>query len=214
MATRASIIRPLVSLLAPLAVVPLGLSQGEPGLYAPAPPDDSAFLRVMSIDSASSEGSVGDTAFELSVDDPVTPYRVLPEGVVDVSIGTVDGSIDVAPGRFYTFAIIDGRSILFEDRTVENRAKAVLTLYNFTKEPLSMTTLDASVELFDNIAVRASASIAVNPVDVQFVVWHGTEDLATVDDVRLSRGRGYFVLAIQRDDYVQIHHGHAITATD
>ena len=159
-------------------------------LYAPTPPDGSAFVRLVGGREASFNGQ--------SVTAPVgavSPYIVMPEGVLKASAGGAKGNFKVQAGRFYTVALLSGKLQLLTDPDASNRAKALLTLYNLGGAPaLSLKTADGRTSVIAGVKPGASASRAVNGVTADLGVFSGTRSLKTLKGVQLERGGAYAVV--------------------
>jgi alginate O-acetyltransferase complex protein AlgF len=107
------------------------LAQDE-GLYAPAPPADAAFMRIIhTMESAPAvSAAVGDTAYSEVAFAQSSPYRVVIQGKRTITAGDLSQDLEVVAGKFYTLAITANGIVVIEDATSSNRAKALLSLYN------------------------------------------------------------------------------------
>ena len=94
-------------LLAALLACSLFVSAQEEGLYAPAPPADAAFVRVLNAAESDVTSSLGGTSFGALIHGAVSPYRVVPQGAAELSAGNVTETLELAAGRFYT-VVLDG----------------------------------------------------------------------------------------------------------
>lgn len=183
-------------LLVLLVGVALVSAQDE-GLYAPAPPADAAFVRVLH--AAEGAGgvapSVGDTDFETLSYGAVSPYRVVPQGTAELNAERVTEVLELEAGRFYTVVVTDTATLL-EDPTLQNRAQTLLALYNLSGEPVSLKTVDGATDVIPDVAPGELGSIPVNPISVAFGAFSGDAALATFEETQLERGAVYstFVL--------------------
>lgn len=173
----------------------LFVSAQEEGLYAPAPPADAAFVRVLNAAEGEVAASLGDTDFGALATGAVSPYRVVLQGASALSAGNVTETLELAAGRFYTVVLAD-TATLVEDPTLENRAQTLLVLYNVSEKPVNLKTADGATAVIPEVAPGAVGSIAVNPISVAFGAFAGETSLATFDEVQLGRGAVYstFVL--------------------
>lgn len=189
----------LITLLAVLFC--LALAQDE-GLYAPAPPADAAFVRLIhaapaaaTVAASVSDSSYGDISFS-----QVTPYRVVIQGDRNVSAGSLTQDIQVEAGKFYTLVVRDEVTVL-EDAANDDRAKALLTLYNLSDmESIDLKTADASTDVISSVAPGAQASIAVNGISVALGVFSNGEAISLFDETQLERGAAYSVFVLGTAD--------------
>ena len=89
------------------------------------------------------EASYGELGFS-----EVTPYRVVLRGDQQIQVGDSSEDFAVEVGKFYTVAVLpDGLEVL-EDKANENRAKALLSLYNLSDmESVDLKTADGSTDV-------------------------------------------------------------------
>ena len=188
-------LRFLAVLLIGFLFVDAQVSAQEEGLYAPAPPADAAFVRVLNAAEGDFTASLGDTDFGTLAYGAVSPYRVVPQGASELSAGSVAETLELAAGRFYT-VVLDDTATLVEDPTLENRAQALLVLYNVSTQPVDLKTADGATAVIPEVAPGEVGSIAVNPISVAFGAFAGSAALTTFDEVQLERGAVYstFVL--------------------
>src|SRR5438552_5609861 len=100
-------------LLIPFAWLALGLTAaqaaGDDALYDPAPPPNSAFVRVI---DARGQGNLTVNVGQAQVAVPpsgVSPYIVVPQGEQDVTLSTASSKVNLAAGKYYTIAFyVDG----------------------------------------------------------------------------------------------------------
>lgn len=163
-------------------------------LYAPAPPPDAAFVRVVyaAQDLAEVTPEVGDAAFDALAFGVVTPYQVVSQGERALSAGTLEETLEFSAGRFYTVALTGEGAVLLEDPTLENSARALLTLYNLSDlASVDLRTADGETEVLTGIAPGEADSIDVNPIAAAFGVFEADVPVATFDEVQLQRGGVY-----------------------
>lgn len=167
----------------------------DEGLYAPAPPADAAFVRVLNAGTGAVTPTLGETAFGEIAAGTVSPYRVVLQGSAELAAGSIGSTFEVEAGRFYTVALTDEAALL-EDPTLQNRAQALLLLYNLSAEPAELKTADGATDVIPAVAPGAVGSIEVNAIAVAFGAFAGDAALAAFDEVQLERGAAYstFVL--------------------
>ncbi len=176
----------------------------EEGLYAPAPPADAAFVRVLNVQDGEVSPALGETAFDALSYGAVSPYRVVLQGAANLVAGTVTDALELQAGRFYT-VIVGEDAALIEDPTLENRAQTLLLLYNVSAKPVNLKTADGSTEVIPDVAPGEVGSIPVNPISVAFGAFAGDTAVAAFDEVQLERSAAYstFVLPDNTAVFVQ-----------
>jgi alginate O-acetyltransferase complex protein AlgF len=164
----------------------------DEGLYAPAPPADAAFVRVLHAAEGAGEVSprVGDTDFGALSYGDVSPYRVVPQGTAELSAGQVTETLELAAGRFYT-VVLNGAATFLEDPMLHNRARTLLVLYNASSKPVTLKTADGATEVIPDVPPGELGSVEVNPISVAFGVFAGNIALATFEELQLERGAVY-----------------------
>lgn len=189
----------LVSLMSFMPLLFSATAQDE-GLYAPAPPADAAFVRVLHAAEGAGEvsASLGDTDFGALPYGSVSPYRVVLQGTAELSTGDVSGALELSAGRFYTVVLTDTATLL-EDPTLQNRAQTLLVLYNVSESPVSLKTADGATDVIPEVAPGALGSIEVNPISVAFGAFAGDTALAAFEETQLERGAVYSSFALPDD---------------
>ncbi|WP_084147846.1 alginate O-acetyltransferase AlgF [Deinococcus frigens] len=173
-----------------LLVLALLLSSGataQEGLYDPAPPPNSAFVRVLDVPAATLGGKA--VAAEKGA---ASPYVVIAQGDFAVKAGTVSGRLKVEAGNFYSVVTSGGKLVLLTDQAAENRAKALLTIYNLSKASrVDLKTADGKTAVVSGVRSGESGSRAVNGVTVDLSAFDGSKALGTLRGIRLERGNAY-----------------------
>lgn len=163
-------------------------------LYAPAPPPDAAFVRVVHAaqDLAEVTPEVGDTVFDPLAFGAVTPYQTVTQGERTLQAGELNQTLEIRAGRFYTLALTGEGAVLLEDPTLENSARALLTLYNLSDlASVDLRTADGETDVVTRVAPGEAESIDVNPIAAAFGVFEADVPVATFDEVQLRRGEVY-----------------------
>ncbi len=184
----------------------------DEGLYAPAPPANAAFVRVLNAaeDSGDVTASFGDTGFEALAYGAVSPYRVVLQGAAELRAGSVSATLELAAGRFYTVVLEDAATLL-QDPTLENRAQTLLVLYNVSAQPVNLKTADGTTAVIPDVAPGELGSVAVNPISVAFGAFAGSAALTAFDEVQLERGAVYSTFVLQDNTAVFVQN---TTATE
>jgi len=164
------------------------------GLYPPAAPPGSAFVRVFNgttqpkIAAQIGDKSVGDTsALEAS------SYVFLAPGSYPAKIGGASQSLTLQGSRCYTAALENASSVhLFEQECFNSQLKALLSVFNLIDgTTLSLKTADGSQAVIDNVAAEASGHREVNAVKVNLAVYNGATKLADAKPIALERGKTF-----------------------
>ncbi len=162
-------------------------SAQDTGLYAPAPPANSAFVRVVN----APEATLGTKAVKGEAG-KVSAYVVVPQGNVTAKIGSATANLKVEAGKFYTAGVSGGKVVLLTDQGADNRAKAVLTVYNLSKNAsIDLKTADGKTTVITGVKPGSSGSRAVNGITVDLSAFAGPKVVGTVSGVKLERGSGY-----------------------
>ena len=201
---------PIKAFVAGFLLLVSAASAQDEGLYAPAPPADAAFVRVLKAGTGELPPTLGETAFEALAAGSVSPYRVVLQGSAELSAGDVTGALEVEAGRFYTVLLTDA-AVLLEDPALENRAQALLLLYNVSAAPVSLKTADGATDVIPDVAPGAVGSIEVNAISVAFGVFSGDAALSTFDEVQLERGAAYSTFVLPGDTAVFVQ---SVTTTE
>lgn len=169
-----------------LMLVSLTLAAAQEGLYAPAPPANSAFVRVLNAPSATL-GTVNVTANKSA-----SPYIIIPQGSFDVKVGSLSSKLKVEAGKFYSVINNGGKLVLLTDQTADNRAKALLTVYNLSKNAaIDLKTADGKTAVISTVKAGESGNRAVNGITVDLAAFAGAKAIGTVKGIKLERGNAY-----------------------
>jgi alginate O-acetyltransferase complex protein AlgF len=182
-----------------VVVVLAFVSAQEDGLYAPAPPADAAFVRVLhaSPDVAPLAVTIGTANFGEVSFAQASLYRVVTQGTASLSAGDISQDLEVVAGKFYTVALTPGGVLTLEDASSSNRAKALLSLYNLSDLPLvDLKTADGKTEVLMGVATGTQKSIEVNGITVDLAVLADGAELQSFPGVSLERGAAYSALVL------------------
>ncbi|HKE47258.1 MAG TPA: alginate O-acetyltransferase AlgF [Rhodanobacteraceae bacterium] len=163
------------------------------GLYPPAAPPGSAFVRVFNgttqpkISAQIGDKSVGDTAaLEAS------PYIFLAPGTYTAKIGSASSSVPLQGSKCYTAALEQSGVHLFEQDCFNSQLKALVSVFNLVDGAnVSLKTADGSQGVVENVAANASGHREVNPVKASLALYNGATKLADAKPVTLERGKTY-----------------------
>jgi alginate O-acetyltransferase complex protein AlgF len=177
---------------------------GDDALYDPAPPANSAFVRVI---DARGEGNLQVTVGNAAVTVPasgVSPYVVVPQGPQDVVLSTATSKVTLAAGKYYTIALFVGGAsepTLLEDAILANPAKSGIYVYNFSDAPsIKLFAPKPKVAVVDGLQPGASMFKSVNAVTVDLALMDGDKTLAEFDALDLKRRAGVTFVAFGAGD--------------
>jgi hypothetical protein len=176
---------------------------GAEDLYPPAPPKDSAFVRVAQVDAGARPGKAAVGTHDLGTVGygDVTAYVVVPGGAADTTLGSLSGKLDFSSGEFYTVAPVGGALQVIQDARSQSLAKASIQLYNFTGTAgARLTTGDGKVEIIKDVGAGAQGDRAVNALTTDLAVWLGDTQVATFPGVALERSRAYSAVLTDSPD--------------
>jgi alginate O-acetyltransferase complex protein AlgF len=166
------------------AICPLAFAQPAGQLYDPEPPADSAYIRVLVINS--------DVPIDVVVDGKPRGMKLAAGEVGDYMALTAGKHlIGLAPagkisaGTSYSLEVVKGKAMtlafsatkpgtaptIFEDKANTNKLKAMVAAYHLDSKAgaLDLLTADGSTKVFSNLAFGASNSIQVNPITVELI---------------------------------------------
>ncbi len=170
----------------------------DTALYDPAPPPNSAFLRIVSAaPTPATDVKIAGNAVELG-EANVSGYVVVPGGKSAVEASGKSGEVDCPSGKYCSvvFGLASGSGpTLIVDEVLSNPAKSGLHFYNLTDQPaLTLFAPDQKVDLFKDVASGAMQFRQVGAVTVNFVVKAGDSEVAKLDGVELKRRTGHSVI--------------------
>jgi len=176
----------------------------DSGLYDPAPPEGSAFVRFLSIaqDDKSREAKINGKTLEYVRFQQVSPYYVAPGGNADIKFGDASQSATFEAGNFYTVVFEnDSRVKVIADAETANQAKSQIIFYNFSQQDgLSLKTSDGKVEVLPSVPPDDTQAREINPVKVSLAVYDGDKVLSDLGAVSLERSHSYNVIAYPNNE--------------
>jgi len=178
--------------LAALVLAGVAISASA-GLYPPAAPPGSAFIRVFNgttqpkVPAQIGDKNVGDTAaLEAS------SYIFLAPGSYPAKIGSASQNVPLQGSKCYTAALEQSGVHLFEQDCFNSQLKALVSVYNLVDgATVSLKTADGSQSVIDNVGANASGHREVNPVKASLAVYNGATKLADAKPVTLERGKTF-----------------------
>ncbi|WP_083922318.1 alginate O-acetyltransferase AlgF [Deinococcus aquatilis] len=169
-------------------------AQGLDSLYAPAPPANSAFVRVLNATAVTVDATISNKVISVPKFG-VGDYLVIPRGNILVSSKKSSATFSINEGKFYS-AIWNGRAFkMITDVSHDNRAKALLIVYNMSSFPgLDLKTADGQLAIVTKIPAGESGSRAVNGITVDLAAFNGNKMLTNFKGVSLERGKAYSIV--------------------
>ena len=127
--------------------------------------------------------------------DAASAYVVIPQGSLTAKVGTVSQKFTVVAGKFYSVVLLGGKLSLLTDQVADNKAKALLTVYNLSSAAaLDLKTADGKLSVVSGVKPGESGSRAVNGITVDLAAFSNTKTLGTLKAVRLERGDAYAIV--------------------
>lgn len=177
----------------------------EDGLYAPAPPADSAFVRTINATSKTDEviqinGNALNTENGSSI---VSDYVILKEGSHKLSFSDLTKEVTLNAGKYYTLAVTADNNVkIFEDALIEDPTKATVYFCNFTKTPASLKSEEFQATLFENIETLTCDSREINAVDFDLNVFNADGEIKNFPEVSLKRQIGTSIIVTDNETYL------------
>ena len=159
-----------------LMMVVLGCVAMATPLYAPTPPPDSAFVRLVNAGTTATKLGIGQKAMSFQSQES-SAYQVFKEGAYTLSGGTAT-SIRLEAGNFYTAILLSGKWWINTDRTNSSLTQARIAVYNASSLTVSVKTADGKLALWEKLAAKQYQMRPVNAVKVRLAVFVGSKILA------------------------------------
>lgn len=167
-----------------------------PGLYAAAPPPDSAFVRVVNASTGSLSAKIETQALGQGLNYAgISPYQVVREGAKVLEGSGKKMNLSLEAGNFYTVALVNGQWIVNQDKTASSLTKSRLSFYNFSDAQASLKTVDGKLTLFNEFDRNHYDMLQVNPVKVQLAVFVGGKKLA-LPEAQLEANTAYSIMVV------------------
>ena len=193
----------IFSMLIVFSFVPVALADTDEGLYAPAVPEGSAFIRFFNMDEAPVTVSVNGQTYGDASPSTVTPYYVVIKGDLNITVGdqVIEDQID--EGEYFTL-IQKGEAALFIDYPNENRAKATVSLYNLSDEQaVDLKAKQESVTVLEYVEAGQNTARDINPMKIDFSVTREGKSSIPLEPVILERGNHYSVFFDGKTSFIE-----------
>ena len=182
------------------AVAPAEVSQPaaeedtDVGLYDPVAPDGSVFVRFINVTNTPQKAAISGKDFGTVSAGQVTDYFVMPQGKLDVMVADKKLSHDMSDGDYSTVIIGESVSVV-EDTANADRAKATIAFYNLSdKSDITLKAKGGTVDVLANVGAGETKARDMNAVKIDFGVYEGDQELATLSEEVIERGNHYSVI--------------------
>lgn len=197
--------RSMAAAMALTTLTPLAAQAGnaDAGLYAAAPPPNSAFVRILSAaaDGHAVQAEIGKAKYS-AVAGSASTYKVVPAGKAVVKIGAAMQGAAFVDGRYYTL-VVSGPAAkpavaVIEDPKLDSKVKGLITFYNLTNHAsLTLKTADGKAAVVAGVTPGKVGSRAVNSATTGFVVVDGNAVLGQIPAQTVERGNAYSSIATE-----------------
>jgi alginate O-acetyltransferase complex protein AlgF len=192
-----------IMLLVILAAPDFAKANEDSGLYDPAPPPGSAFVRFAndSASKGSKEIKANTKRYDYVDHAEITPYFALLKGNINFTIAEASQKKTLEDGKFYTAVYKGGSILIFDDTANANMAKSQVTFYNLSdKDNLSVKTSNGKIEVVGPTSRDKSAAREINPVKVPLAIYDGDKMIKDLGNITLERGKTYNVFAFSEQE--------------
>ena len=178
-------------------------------LYDPAPPADSAFVRVINAksDTSDTKASVGGVSYgELSYP-TISNYRIVKGGSHKATLGAMSADVAIEAGGYFTIGLNEAGEIkLIKDELLANPAKSRAYFYNFTDaDGGTLFAPEHGAPILDQIAANQGKSREVNALKLNLQAKIGETVIQDFSAVQLKRRIGTsFVITGKAGSYKAI----------
>lgn len=167
----------------------------DTALYDPAPPADSAFVRIINATGATVDATVGGASYSGVTAPGISSYRIIPQGEQEVKIGDFSEKLNIAAGKYYSLALTekDGKKELtpLDDAIIKNPAKAMVYFYNLSDAPTSsLHAVKQKADIIADVKPGTSGSREVNALTIDVGVNAEGKEIKSFPGVELKRRTG------------------------
>jgi alginate O-acetyltransferase complex protein AlgF len=176
---------------------------GDEGLYGPAAPPGSAFIRVFNGTGQSLlDGKVGPETFNEIPPYEASEFTFLPPGNYTLNAGGTSAAVSLKADRFYTAALLNGKIQVLDNERYGNRLKALVIVYNLAGGgEVSLRTADGKTAVVDKVAPNGIGQREVNAVKTQLALYRGEQRVASTQPIALERGRAFSLFVAGTPDH-------------
>lgn len=162
------------------------------GLYPPAAPPDSAFVRVFNATAGGKlQAQIGDKSLSAAAAE-ASDYAFLAPGQYPARAGGAATTVSLEGKHCYTAAAkADGLHLIDQD-CFSSQLKSLVSVYNLIDgATLTVKAGDNGPAVVAGIASNSAGHREVNPVKAALAVFNGTTKLGDAKPVTLERGKVY-----------------------
>jgi len=180
-----------LALLISLALAPAA-GAGDEGVYGPAAPPNSAFLRVFNATpQGSAEAHVADKIIADIPDFGASEFVFLPPGAHTLTVAGKSLPVTLDRNRYYTAALTTDGIRLIDNERFTNRLKSLVILYNLTDSPALNLRASDGRAVVEPVSPSKAGSREVNAVKVNLDLYDGDQKISAVKPVTLERGKAF-----------------------
>lgn len=166
----------------------------DAGLYDPLPPAGSAFVRFINMQGEKATPSAKGKKYKKLNNKKVSSYYVVPQGKVEVSVGSEKIVTNIAEGRFYTVIGDEGVFVL-EDKANKDRSKATIAAYNLSDlDEISLKANKGKIEVLERISSKSVGSRDINAVKIDFSLFRNGDEIFSFEEEIIERGNHYSII--------------------
>lgn len=189
-----------------LFLLPMAALADDAELYDPAPPANSAFVRVVNglTDAVKREATLGKISLGAAPSPSIGDYRIIPAGKHPFVAGKAAADFTIAAGKYYSVLLFEqGKPKLVEDELISNPAKTRVYFYNLSDA--AQATIFASTQkiaVIDKLESGGFSSREMNALKLALQVKAEDTPVKDFHDVPLKRRIGTsFLLAGKKGAY-------------
>lgn len=171
-------------------------------LYDPAPPADSAFVRLINGTNSEATATLGTKKLTAKAAN-TSAYLVFTQGMPKLTFGKLTQDVHLDAGKFYTLALTgtsaNPKVTVLEDAENTNRTRALINVYNLsTIAKVDLKTGDGKTAVIEGVTPGSSKSRAVNGIKVALSVYNGGKVMQAFKETQLERGAAYAVIVTDK----------------
>jgi len=153
----------LLNLCFGLMIASPALAADDAALYAPEPPENAAFIRVINGTAKNLDAlPMGGVNFNNVAAHSISAYQIVPEGSYPSPKNAATTWV-VAPKKYYVLTMTDKATSLVEESGIENPAKSQVYFYNLTSK--AGATLFAPKHNVDIVSSVAAGGQSIKPIN-------------------------------------------------
>ena len=178
-----------------------GSATADEGLYGPAAPPGSAFVRVFNNTPHDlRDVRVGEKGLPEIQPFGASEFVFLPPGSVTLTAGAAKQPLSLAKDTYHTAVVGGGEGVrVIDNGRWSSRLKSLVILYNLLDGgPVDLRTADGK-PVVDAVAPGAAAQREVNAVRVNLALFRDGKKVADVRPVNLERGKSFSLFVTGSD---------------